>query len=292
MGIRMGFCTTLCATMIALPVFADTMYGGGSGQQDGKFGIVDQATGDFTVLGDPTVDAGEGLSGIAFGTDGRLWGSVPQGGGGNSGGPTNLIEIDPVTGQLINDVGPIKTPGGDDLRIVDLALQPSTNTLFGLDIDGKIYTLDKGTAVATLVGDPGVTNRGGIAFSPFGIFYLVEGGGSHLWRIDPATGATIGSAIDISDSPCLDGLAVRPSDGVLFATECDGRAIVRINPVTGDSVQIDPADREDDVADLAFRITRPTSTPAVTPLGIVFLGSLLLLAGLHLSRRRVRAAAV
>lgn len=278
---------TLALAGMVLPVAAETMYGGGSGQQDGRFGIVDQITGDFSVLGDPTATTGQGLSGLAFGMEGRLWASVSQ----NSVLGSRLFEIDPVTGSLINDVGPIQTGAGADVRIVDLAMQPLTNVLFGLDRDGNLFTINKQTAVATLIGDPGV-GHGGIAFSPSGTLYLVQNGGGELWIINPNTAATVGMSVDIESGACLDGLAVRPSDGALFATECDGREIIRINPINGDSEEIDPGDAEDDVADLAFQFAPVSKAPALSVVGSTVLAMALLLGGLWRGRQRAARATV
>ncbi len=276
MRLRTTWLTMTVLAMTAVPVLAVNMYGGGSGQQSGQFGIVDQTTGVLTVLGDPTAVNGQGLSGIAFGTDGRLWGSVSLTVG------TRLIEISPTTGTLLQDVGVIQVTTPGDIRIVDLAIQPSTNALFGITSSGVIYTINKQTAVATLVGDPG-QGKGGIAFAPDGTFYLVENDGSTLWTIDPFTGATIDSVA--ITAPCLDGLAVRPSDGTLFATECDGRQIVRIDPTTFDTQVIDPGDDADDVADLAFQLFPAQHAPALSFVGSGVLGAALLLVGLRRSRR-------
>jgi len=289
MRMRTAFIAISVLTVTALPAPGDTMYGSGSGQQNGEFGIVDQMTALFTVLGDPTVGAldGYGLNGIAFDESGRLWGSA---GASSQSGVTRLSEINPVTGQLINDVGPIQDAQATGLRIVDLALQPSTNVLFGIDRDSLIYTIDKLTAVATLVGNPNVgDNRGGIAFGPDGTFYLIPGGGGILYRLNPATAATIGMGLNLDEGDCIDGLAVRPNDGILFATECDGRDIFRIDPITGDADPIDPGDEENDVADLAFRL-HATPAPALSVAAMATLAGLLALAGLGITRRRSRPA--
>lgn len=273
--------------VLAMPVTASaqTMYGGGSGQQDGEFGIVDQTTGEFTVIGDPTTEMDDrGLTGLAFDVDGRLWGGVSVGSAGS--GTTSLIEINPATGDRLDLVGTIND-GGVNLRIVDLALQPSTGTLFGLEFDGSLYTIDKNTAEADLVGDPG-GGRGGIAFAPDGTLYLVPINGGVLWRVDPATGVMLSMPIILTESACLDGLAVRPSDGVLFATECDGRDVLRIDPSNGDTEVITPNDPEDDVADLAFQIAPTSAAPTLSSIGMLVLASAMLAFGMYLARAQRR----
>jgi len=275
----------LLALVLAAPARADVMYGSASGQNTlsaGGFGTVDQNTAIFTLLGNPTstISGAGGLSGIAFDASGRLWGSVATSSPRQS---THLIEINPATGALINDVGLIHNSSNTNLRIVDLAAQPSSSVLFGIDSNADLYTIDKSTALATLVGSTGLA-EGGIAFAPDGTLYLTDVNRDFA-QLDPSTGLPVAPPLHL-DTSCLDGLAVRPSDGSLFATECDGRTIYRIDPTTGAAVQIDPGSYDSDVADLAFQATPLAGAPTLSPLGMG-----LLVAGLFafgLARQRLK----
>ncbi len=247
------------ALALALPAAGqEVMYGStGSGSPRGAFGTVSQTDGTFSLLGDPTSGARENLVGISFDSTGRLFGVVVVS---DSGDASTLIEINPNDGLLISTIGPIRDASGGDVKIVDLATQPGTDTLFGIDNDddtdgAQLWTIDKTTAVATQIGSTGV-NRGGIAFGPDGTLYLASTS-SELARLDPATGKPIGNVGTIDG--CMDGLAVRPSDGALFGTECDGRDIYRINVSSGALTKIGSPD--DDTADLAFKLG-PQSAPA------------------------------
>ncbi len=252
----------VCYVGFAAPVAGQVMYG--STASNGRVGTVDQTNGDFTLLGDPTATGA--LSGLTFDTTGRLFGSVPA----DSSCCSSLIEINPINGSLIATIGDIETAPASGVRIVDLAAQPSTGTLFGIDKNGVLYTIDKTTAVATLVGDTGLS-KGGIAFAPNGTLYLANTD-SELAQLDPATGAPIGSVLNTGE--CIDGLGVRPTDGQLFATECDGNSIFRIDPVSGNATFI--GSPEDDTADLAFQIVARSSAPAISNAGLALTAMLLL----------------
>src|SRR5207342_2920734 len=106
---------------------------------------------------------------------------------------SNLIRINPDTGATISS-SPI-TAGGVGISIADLAMQPGTNILFGLRSpgdqgggEGLLYTINKTTGVATLVGNTG-DFFGSIAFAPNGTLYMSAA------DLDFATGNTINIAL-------------------------------------------------------------------------------------------------
>jgi outer membrane protein assembly factor BamB len=280
-----GRSIAVIAVVLALGLPAagqEIMYGStGFGTPRGAFGTVDQTNANFTLIGDPTSGSSQNLVGISFDSTGRLFGVVV---GGESGGSA-LIEINPSNGSLISAIGAVHD-SEDNVRIVDLATQPGSDTLFGIDDSGQLWTIDKGTAVATLIGSTGI-DRGGIAFGPDGTLYLASVN-SQLARLDPATGLVIGTPIDLSD--CFDGLAVRPSDDALFGTACDSNDIYRINAATGDLTLLGSPDN--DTADLAFKIAPPglpVPAPALSPAALAALAACLATAGVVLLARRRRS---
>jgi Repeat of unknown function (DUF6923) len=264
---------------VALPAAGQEVMYGSTGGGQGTLGTVDQTNGDFTLIGDPT-GGSENLVGISFDSTGRLFGAVVT--QGNSAGniKSTLIEINPNNGSPISTVGPIQDSSSNDIRIVDLATQPGTDALFGIDNEGSLWTINKGTAVATLVGDTGLA-RGGIGFAPDGTLYLANTD-SQLARLDPATGQPIATGpLDGS----IDGLAVRPSDGALFGTEADGNDIYRINAATGALTKLGSPD--DDTTDLAFKLAPSgVRAPALSPAASGALGAFLAAAGVVLLARR------
>ena len=183
--------TTLALVLVAglgTPVFAGgglpatgpgDMYGGATGGSltPGLILLIDQNTGSQTPIGDPT--GSDGIGGLVFDTTGRLFGTtITSGGGGSQGGPTpsDLIEINPVDGSLIQNIGVITDSfTGATLKINDLANHPGTNVMYGVTAassttqSGLLYTIDTTNAVATLVGNTGLlTDETAIAFSPDG----------------------------------------------------------------------------------------------------------------------------
>ncbi|MEX2455628.1 MAG: hypothetical protein WD470_13040, partial [Rhodospirillaceae bacterium] len=108
-----------------------TMYAAksyGSGADAGDIVILNPAdTSQSTTVGNPGL-SGAGITGIDFDIDGNLWGSTL----GDLGSASTLIQIDPESGALVNEVGPIHTDAfdaaGSAISIGDLAYNPLTNT--------------------------------------------------------------------------------------------------------------------------------------------------------------------
>jgi hypothetical protein len=204
------------------------------------------------IVGDAYAGDTVGYGGLAFDSSGYMWATIGADdfGRGDEFGTTasTLVRIDPMTGTVLQTIGPIKDQTGSDLGIIDLSIQPGTNTLFGMNTasfndepcDQCLYTIDKITGVATLVGAPSVgTNRAYVttlAFAPNGTLYGTEFGGAALYTLNPVDGQVLtqegpivgdtqlfanqpvacnGFACGYEYDPM--GLAVR-SDGTLFAT--------------------------------------------------------------------------
>lgn len=242
---------------------------------DGEFGIVNEANGNFTVLATP--GAGDPISGLCRDLDGRFWGTL------RLGLVTELIEINPVSGNLVQNVGDIEL-GGSDVQITDLACRPSDGQIFGLDnsVPARLLTIDKATAVATLVGTTSV-QRGGLAFAPDGRLFALSVDGE-LAEINPASGVTI-DLIDDNDG-CYDALAIRPSDNLGFAIECGDDDLVTVNLANGNINFVGSMGNFG--ADLEFSLSQGTSAPVLSGLALAGLTSLL--GGLGARRIRRRAA--
>jgi hypothetical protein len=72
---------------------------------------------------------------------------------------SELVRIDPGTGARIGPAVPI-TADDQRISITDLALRPSSNTLYGTrlgedDFTNSIYSINPATGVATLIGNTG-----------------------------------------------------------------------------------------------------------------------------------------
>jgi hypothetical protein len=243
---------------------------------------VDTVTGVGTLVGDAVTPGG--LSGLAFDSTGALYGSTRVGGGIPGG---NLVLIDPNTGSSVL-VGAIQDGAANDVGIADLAFQPGTDVLFAIAAnDGPcvlcLFTIDTTTAVATLVGDPGLTN-GGLAFDPNGTLYLATSFSPVLAKLDPNDGSVISS---ISLGLPLDGLGISPA-GAFFGTgPAQSDDIVSIDPVTGGTTIVGQTGAGS-TTDLDFRPAPPPPLPVpLLPDFAVRVGLGLALLGL-ISRLRIR----
>ena len=290
-------------TVVMLGLVSDTgyatpiaiMYGGlgghtnGDSTNDGALAIVEQATGAVMIVGHPV--GVFRVSGLAFDSAGALFGAT-QGPGGFPPPPgpltaSDLIRLDPVTGALLSSVL-IRDASGIALSIADLAVQPGTNTLFGVEgpIDrlnrqGTLYTINATTGVATLVGN---TSHffASIAFAPNGTLYMSSADlgpmgqdiNVGLSTLNPSNAATLSF---VSTADFFGALGIRPTDGVIFGGTGDAHQLFTINPATGAETLVGDTGLNF-VGDLAFTFRVPE--PAT--LALLSFG----LAGLGFSRRR------
>ena len=121
---------------------------------------------------------------------------------------------------------------------------------------GKLYTIDKTTAVATLVGATPV-RRDSIAFAPDGTLY--EAGFTPgvvpptLYTLNPANGAPLTAVPTPPPDDNYGALAVRPTDNVLFGGDGAGGFIFTIDPSTGNRTQVGSSTGTTFIAALSFR---------------------------------------
>jgi hypothetical protein len=262
-------CTAACLLASGL-VTADTvLFGGLGGHQngdstnDGALGIVNQTTGVVSIVGHPAGVAR--ISGLTFDLNGNLYGATQ----GRAPFPpvtppsaSELILINPTDGSLISDIGTI-TDNGTGINISDLALDPVTGTLFGIrgpndgnNGQGLLYTINKATGAATLVGDTHLF-FGSIAFGPSGTLYLSAA------DLDFSTGNIINSRLETlnpSDASVnstvftpefYGALGVRPTDAAIFAGNGDQHTLFTLNATTGAETMVGDTGRNF-IGDLAF----------------------------------------
>jgi sugar lactone lactonase YvrE len=216
----------------------------------GAVSVVDQSDASFEIVGNPV--PGIGMTGVATSSSGQIFAITGSANAANDG--PHLIEIDPATGGLLNDIGRMTTALGNDCYLGDLSFQPGTDILFAVAANqgdnprcdqesssgGLLVTIDTTTAEVTVIGrDQTLGNsNGGIAFAADGTLYFTPcwSTDSVLLTIDPAT-AGILTTTPLDSDTCYMGLAVRPSDGTLFASydwESDESVMVTLDPQTGD----------------------------------------------------------
>ena len=238
----------------------------------GSVSIVNQSNANTMLLGSPT--PGIGLTGVATHGDGRVFASTGWNFQ-NAGNGPRLIEINPATGARIADIGRLQTASGDDCFVGDLSFQPGTNTLFGLladqeddgctwqgstDTGGVLVTINLSTARVTIIGrDASLgSSLGGLAFHPNGTLYFTPcwDDPERLLTLDPATGNIVTSR-NLAGNTCYMGLAVRPSDGRLFASynwqsNWDPYVLVTLNPNNGNATLVGYTYRTGILHDLTF----------------------------------------
>ena len=100
---------------------------GGSPSNPGSYMLVDQTNATVTILDAPF--GGVGITGVATHSTGLVFAVTSVA---NPDDTSHLIEINPITGALINDVGPMLDSSGNGCGVGDLSFQPGTDVLFGL----------------------------------------------------------------------------------------------------------------------------------------------------------------
>lgn len=306
----------ICITLLSVTtanIEAATIYVGLGGQNgistnNGSIGTLNPTTGAITVIGHPSgVNA---ISGLTFTSNGNLWGST-QNGGGMPPSPTvpppittsDLIQINSQNGALISS-NLIETATGTPVSIADLATQPGTNTIFGIQSPNdanftgtaNLYTIST-SGVATLLGNTGIF-FGAIAFAPNGTLYLTSADlpttagncangndiNCALSTLNPANAATLTS---VSVPDFYSALGISPT-GVIWAGNGGGdisgggigqffAGVSILNPTTGAATFVGNTGTNF-AGDIAFQ---PTPEPA----SVVLLGIGL---GLVASRKLLR----
>jgi hypothetical protein len=289
-----------CLTTTPL-IAAEILYGGLGGHNnadstnDGALAIVNQTTGAVTIVGHPIATPPiTRLPGLAFEPAGNLYAATltPAGGFPPPSGPrtSNLIALNPSNGALLSSVPIVKGAGGPALSIADLAVQPGTNTLFGVTNPdgpaggpGELYSINPGTGVGTLIGNTGYFFNA-IAFAPDGTLYASVGNldfatgmtiDQAFAKINPATAATVSSA---PTAHFFGALAVR-SDGKVFGGTGDQHQLYTINPATGAETLIGDTGTTF-IGDLAFTTTgAPSELANISTRAFVQTGDNVMIAG-------------
>jgi len=241
---------------------ADTLYGSIAEDGGGRVVTVDQNDGSTTPL---AFQSGFRFFGLAFDSAGRLFAAgcfdsdPPYPGWCSFWSDRLLMELDPLTGDVVEIIGPVTDASGSPVYIDVLSVQPGTDVLFGFSNDLfspyslGIWTIDKSTGAATMVASElpvgcevlDCIKDGQFAFAPDGTLYFISlsslsGPLDELLTLDPSTGAVLSAIPIVGGTFSTFGFAVR-SDGILFSTYarklCRGclptNILMTIDSVTG-----------------------------------------------------------
>jgi hypothetical protein len=238
------------------------------------------------------------ISGLSFDLNGNLFATtVPGGGFPPPPGPTGastLLRLDPATGVALSSVG--ISDGSSGVSIADLAVQPGTGLLFGISAPhdqfsglGRLYTINKTTGLATMVGDTG-DFFGSIAFAPNGTLYMSAA------DLDPVTDNIINIGLKtlnplnaatltfVATNDLFGALAVRPEDGAIFGGTGDTAQLYKIDPVTGVET-LTGSTGSNFVGDLAFQTVPEPATLSMVGTALVLV---LLMRGFRIDPKRAR----
>ena len=293
---------TAVALLFLMPVdgvAGPLLFGGigfGSQLNRGAVVTVDDVTAAGVLVG-VGVGPSAGLNGLTFDPVGSLYGTTT-----NDpildpavGVPT-LVRLDPATGTSLFSA--LLTVQGNALEVNDLAAHPVTSVLYGVslstvDFVSSLYTIDKVSGAATLIGPTGVIGVT-LAFAPNGTLYMTSAEfnmmgvqvGSFLNTVDPATAMLLSTTpiapLSSGNLVHIGGLAVSPLDGTIFASGRESNVAQRgdiYTLSTGGSAQLVGSTGVGEVGDLAF-------TPIPEPTTVLLLGTGIAALGASRSRRK------
>jgi hypothetical protein len=162
-----------------------------------------------------------------------------------SGGPGELYILNPATGAMLQDVGPMNDALNVNYGVTGLAFNPLTGLLYGSTGNAdaataaKLISINPLTGLVTVIGDFNVAGGGAgstmadIGFDSAGHLYGIGSkGGPQLYSIDLLTGqATIVGAGSGLTSTSGGGLAISPF-GAFYGSPT-GTRFGTYDPITG-----------------------------------------------------------
>ena len=148
-----------------------------------------------------------------------------------------LVKIDPTTG-LGTPVGLFTGPTGAPIKMVSLAFDPVTSTMYGNTSFGfdsspdRLFRIDPTTGVSTLIGAGiGFNDVFALGFNNAGKLYGVSNATHQLLLIDTTLG-TGGIVGPVGPTSIFD-IATRPEDGTTFAVNAFTNELYKIDLGSG-----------------------------------------------------------
>lgn len=144
-----------------------------TGQHDGTLGLLDPATGDIDIV---ALGAGSRPHGVIVGPDGDAWVT--------DGGLNTIVRVDGETHEVTTFPLPEDEAGAN----LDTAAFDGDGVLWFTGQSGIYGRLDPRVGVVEVFDAPGGRGPYGITATPGGDIWYASLAGSHIARIDPATG--------------------------------------------------------------------------------------------------------
>ncbi len=188
-----------------------------TGQHKGVLGHLDPASGDIREI---PLGAGSAPHGVILGPDDAAW--ITDSG---------LDAIVRVDGQT-DDVRAFKLPAGRGSANLNTAVFDPSGILWFTGQAGVYGRLDPASGELDVYDDPEGRGPYGITVTPDGDVWYASLAGSHIARIDPATGAAT-----IVEPPTPDQGARRvwsDTSGRIWVSEYDAGQLGRYDPATGE----------------------------------------------------------
>jgi hypothetical protein len=162
-----------------------------------------------------------------------------------AGGPGELYILNPATGAVLQDVGPLNDAGGVNYGITGLAFNPVTGVLYGSTAnnvaatEARLVMINPANGRVTVVGQfnagnsgTGAATMGDLAFDSAGNLYGVGTvGGPNLYKIDLITGKA--TVTGNSGPTFTEGGALAVSPAGVFYGNANSGAYGTYNPTTG-----------------------------------------------------------
>ena len=201
-------------------------------------------------------NVGNKVTAIAYAPWGTLYGV-------SHGFPTDV----PIGGQLFTIVESTGFPtlvATMDTFIAtegDIAFDPTSGTLYAVDGEGQLFTINTTNGQGAVIGDISSSNIdiSAIAFDAAGNLFAVDSFGPSLLKVNKANAAVISTKPLSPVNQEVGGLAFRPSNGILFhASGYSSSKLDTVDPNTGNATAVGPIPVNGGIWGLTFAPEEPT----------------------------------
>jgi hypothetical protein len=254
-----------------------------------------------------------GLSGLAFDSGGRLWGTsfitsgpatvsqplppsraaapfrAQPAAAGTAPAGSVLLRLDPDTGAVLATLGPFKLgASGPLLLLQDLTFRPADGQLYALGrggFTGSLFRLDPSGQTAALVASGLGFNASGLAVGLDGrldVLVPQSASASQLVTVEPADGQVVtrspisGTIGATAPPPVVGGMVLRPGTGTfLLSSVADGAELYVLDPTAGtvQSLSTPAGQLDGNLLALAYRPLASATAVTTTITGTVVDGA-------------------